>query len=81
MSLWLLEPIDKHSGPWNPWYDKCFGAVVRAKTETEARQVLAGQTNAYDEGPDAWLNPALSTCVQLSARGKAEVLLREEHWA
>lgn len=32
MKLWLLRPIETE-GPnlWDPWYDKAFGFVVRAK--------------------------------------------------
>lgn len=37
MKLWLLRPIDPHGGLWDPWFDKIFGFVVRAETETEAR--------------------------------------------
>lgn len=37
MRLWELRPIDKDSGPWEPWYDKAFGFVVRADTEAQAR--------------------------------------------
>ena len=40
MKLWILMPkenLNKGDDPWNPWYDKCFGMIIRAKTEEEAR--------------------------------------------
>ena len=40
MKLWLLRPIEDYGGAWRPWYDKCFGAVVAAETEEEARGLI-----------------------------------------
>jgi len=42
MPLWLLRPredLPVEDNPWEPWYDKAFGFVVRAKTEAIARQL------------------------------------------
>ena len=36
MRLWLLRPQEgliEGDNPWDPWYDKAFGFVVRAETE------------------------------------------------
>ena len=42
MKLWLLEAkanLPTDDNPWEPWYDKSFGFVVRAETEAEARKI------------------------------------------
>jgi len=41
MKLWLLRPrvLEDTFDPWEPWYDKAFGFVVRAETEKDARQM------------------------------------------
>jgi len=49
MNLWLLRPSsnlpdDRAKNPWIPWYDKCFGMVIRAETEEDARK-LADELN------------------------------------
>src|SRR5688572_16143402 len=67
MSLWILEPIDEDSRPWDPWYEKAFGYVVRAMSEERARQFASEQ--AGDEGMGAnspWLDPSLSRCQLLT---------------
>lgn len=81
MKLWILRPI-KHlpaDNPWDPWYDRCFGMVVRAKSEPEARS-LAGR-KAGPEGFQAWQDKALSTCKILSDDGPAEVVIEDVHSA
>ena len=40
MKLWLLRPIEGlENDPWEPWYDKAFGFVIRAETEKRAREI------------------------------------------
>ena len=51
-TVWILKPKDDREttdepDPWQPWYDKCFGMVIRAETETQARVVA--QEAAKDE--------------------------------
>lgn len=78
MKLWILKPISHDKGPWKPWYDKVFGFVVRAKTEQEARGIAhfnAGDENRTDKAP--WLYAELSTCVELTTEGDAEMILRD----
>ena len=70
MKLWILRPLEFKtqdmnlhglgSGPWSPWYDKSFGFVVRADSETEARLLAA--ENCSGEGENAWLDEKLSFC-------------------
>ena len=92
MKLWYLEPLESsvRSGesrrdPWDPWYDKAFGFVVRAKNEVEARQFAAA--DAGDEAPSKWFksdddfNPWLdsnySSCTELTNEGVSDVVLRD----
>ena len=74
MKLWILQPIE----PWDPWYDRAFGFVVRAQTEQEAR-VLAS-TEAGDEGGSSWQDEDKTTCYELTAEGFSCVVLRD-FWA
>jgi hypothetical protein len=62
--LWLLTPRNDLSGidPWQPWYDKAFGFVIRAESEIEARQLAdnqAGRENGFSwPGRHEWLDEA-----------------------
>lgn len=81
MNLWLLRPVDKlpkNDNPWEPWYAKAFGFVVRAETEQDAR-VLADK-GAVDEnrsGKHPWLNTRYSTCVKLNHKGQSKIVMRD----
>ena len=79
MKLWILLPIHRDGfDPWEPWYDKAFGFVVRAETENEARQFAnrnAGDENWDDKTP--WLDGKYSTCDELVPNGEAGVVLRD----
>lgn len=91
MKLWLLRPIEKQSDdPWDPWYDRAFGFVVRAETEDAAREIA--NQNAGDENREwlkgdqsgerkPWMNPKYSTCVELSHEGEAELVIVDYHAA
>lgn len=84
MKLWILRPVKdlpKGDDPWAPWYDKAFGFVVRAETETEARTIAdegAGDEN-YKQTP--WLEAKYSTCTELTADGDADVVMMDYHAA
>lgn len=73
MKLWRLKEIDG-AAPWRGHYDVTTEIIVRAKTEEEARDLA--QWEAQDEGKQAWLNPAYSTCEVIPLRG-AFVLLAD----
>lgn len=82
MKLWLLRPEhwgdgggNEERGLWNPWYDKCFGVVVRAGSEETARLLASAESG--DEGDEAWLSPARTTCEELTADGPAEVVISD----
>lgn len=75
--LWILEPV-AGSGPWDPWYDKAFGFVIRAATESDARRIA--HESAGDEnrgGADPWLDPSLSTCEILIEDGEPGIIMRD----
>lgn len=77
MKLWILRPA-KESLLWNPWYDKAFGFVIRAETEEDARRIA--QENAGDEtryNAPAWTDPVNSTCIELTADGPEEEIMRD----
>jgi hypothetical protein len=71
MKLWLLQVNDAQE----PWFDRMFGFVIRAKDEGAARRLAS--LRAGDEGPEAWLSPAHSTCVELKADGPEEVIMED----
>lgn len=78
MKLWLLRPKENlgKDDPWDPWYDKPFGYVIRAETEKEARQ-MAEAERVGDIRVGAWLFTKYSTCVELTAEGPAEVIIED----
>ena len=85
MKIWLLRPI-KGSGAWEPWYDKCFGFVIRAETSDAARSAAAkqgGDENPLFDEPQGspWLDSSQSSCVQLTADGKAGLVIQDFHAA
>jgi hypothetical protein len=90
MKLWLLHPLEnlpKHDNPWEPWYDKVFGFVVRAKDEAAARELAHGQAGRENKNTflnertsnttAPWKEAKYSTCVELRPRGPAEVVLSD----
>lgn len=80
MKLYLLRPIDENDvgsldNPWEPWYDKAFGFVVRAKDEETARKLASEKCG--DEKANAWLDAKYSTCDELTSNGEAKVVIRD----
>lgn len=74
--------------PWAPWYDKAFGFVVRAEDEQAARALASkdagdeagGRDHSVTpprERPNPWLDPDLSSCVELTAEGSSEVVMKD----
>lgn len=81
MKLWLLKPINGAAPPWGG-HDMTYGVVVRAEDERAARQLARSQ--AGDEvrvdltasaNRDAWIDPALSNCVELLPEGGPGVII------
>lgn len=90
MKLYLLRPVDNlpdNDNPWDPWYNKCFGFVVRAKNEPEARQFATEDAGDENRGTfmgakisrtnAPWLDPMYSTCVELKKVGDAGVIIKD----
>lgn len=90
MKLWLLRPVDDlpdGDNPWEPWYDKAFGFVVRAESEADARAladrdagdenrgVFLGRKTADTKNP--WLDSRYSTCAELTAEGEPRVVIKD----
>jgi hypothetical protein len=78
MKLWLLR-ANEGNECWEPWFDKTFGMVVRARNELEARSIAA--ENADNERMIAWLSTENSSCVELTRQGKSELIIRDNHAA
>lgn len=89
MNLYLLRPVNyvpnrvhhiEGCNPWDPWYDKAFGFVVRAEDETQARQLAdanSGGEGTECEAPEyrhPWLKPDLSICEVLAELTCSECL-------
>lgn len=90
MKLYVLRPIEvllKNDNPWEPWYDKAFGFVIRAETPDRARQIahenagdenrgeFAGRPRANTKTP--WLDKKYSTCEELKEGGEEELIVRD----
>lgn len=81
MKLWLLRPVDGlrtfkgRPNPWYPWYNKCFGFVIRAETEKDARKIAA--EDCRNEGESAWMDVRYSTCKELLPNGEAGIIIED----
>jgi len=74
-TIWVLRPKDdrpnrgdRKADPWSPWYDKCFGMVVRAENEQQAR-TIANQEADCEAGirgeTRVWSDNKLVLCVPI----------------
>ena len=87
MKLWLLkarEDLIGDNNPWDPWYDKAYGFVIRAFNERRARQLADGNgsdENGAIKGVKPWLDAKYSTCEELLPDGEPGELLRDFHSA
>ena len=90
MKLWILRPVkglDKNDNPWEPWYDKVFGFVVRAETEDEARAFAHAEAGDENRGEflyrktantnQPWMDAKYSTCTDLLPEGDAGVVMQD----
>ena len=87
--LWLLRPVEDltEDDPWEPWYDKAFGFVVRAETEKEAREFAHAEAGDENRGEfkgletpkerTPWLDEKYSTCVTLYTYGEEGIIIRD----
>ena len=93
MKLWILRPVNglpHGDDPWEPWYDKAFGFVVRASTEEAARALADADAGDENRGQyqnntivtfKPWLDAKYSTCEELQAEGEESVLMSDVHSA
>jgi hypothetical protein len=83
--LYILRPIE--GDPlWESWYDKSFGFVVSAASPKEARKLAqessGDETRNYDgDKHPAWTSPEHSTCKELTATDKSEIIMQDFHSA
>lgn len=90
MKIFELRPtkdLDNGDNPWDPWYDKSFGFIVRATNEKEAR--LLAHENAGDENrglfldreiaktQSPWVDEKYSTCVELKVNGEVCIIMKD----
>ena len=77
--LWMLTPrrLGAVKDHWEPWYDKCFGFVVRAETEQEARMLAEAAAGDESRNEKVWLNAEYSFCDLLVARGMPGVIIND----
>lgn len=67
----------------NPWAIEAFleapwSMLIRASSEDEARRLASRQdAEMLDHVPRAWLDPALSLCVEITTEGEPGILLVE----
>ena len=86
MTLWLLRPRGNlgEYNPWEPWFDKAFGFVVRADTELQARKIAhmyAGDEVGLRRTGLAWMSPRYSTCEPLEHDGPQGMVIKDFHSA
>lgn len=90
MTIWILRPVanlPSHDDPWEPWYDKVFGFVVRAESEEDARNFAHADAGAENRGEflrqvtantnSPWLDSKYSTCEPLSSDGEPGVVMQD----
>ena len=96
MKLWILRPVaglPEDDNPWEPWYEKAFGFVIRAETEEDARKIAHENAGHENDGEfklpqmshaehrwnttTPWLDAKYTSCTELSAEGEAGVLMRD----
>lgn len=71
------ELPDDRTNPWFLVYDCASGFIVEAESEIAAREIAANACG--DEGTNAWLSPALSTCEELKPDGTSGIIMRDFH--
>ena len=93
-NLYILRPEEglvAEDNPWSPWYDKCFGFVVRATSEEAARKLAQEKAGDEKRGEflkqkisntkTPWLDPKYSTCEVLEAEGEIGIVMEDFHGA
>jgi hypothetical protein len=78
-ALYILRPkaCEPKDDPWDPWFDKCFGFVIVAESEDEARQLADKEAGDENRGSflraktadtnHPWLDSKYTSCELLTA--------------
>jgi hypothetical protein len=79
MTIWNLKPLQTlgPEHPWEPWWDTTHAFVIRAGSEDEARAMTerrAGEEVRNNGGKNPWLDPTLTSCVELTLDGEPTVV-------
>ena len=83
MKIYILRPktetpLEGTFDPWEPWFDKAFGFVITAKNEENARKIADDSGgDESDKETRPWLDSKYSTCVELTAGNKEELVIRD----
>lgn len=83
MKIYILRPkedLPDSDDPWEPYYDKSFGFIVRANSEKEARGFAdagAGDENCGEKTANPWLDERYTTCEELSVMGDKGVIMMD----
>ena len=90
MKVYELIPVENlplNDNPWEPWYDKNFGFIIRGENEKEAREIA--NENAGDENrgeflrektantKTPWLDEKYSTCIEISGNGEKGLIMQD----
>ena len=88
--VYILRPkteLPENDNPWEPWYDKTFGFIVRAIDEATARKYAdesAGDENRGEfmnkeiaKTKNPWLDEKYTTCEELSGNGDEGVIMKD----
>ena len=73
MKLFILKLIKN----WPAGYDCNCQMIVRAKDESQARNIAQDQTNGDEKicNPDCWTNKDVSSCRELTVSDHAGILI------
>lgn len=83
MKLWILKSRDDElrgsdNNPWHKKYDVMLACVVRAESESRAREIAQSEgADEVREGLLAWLAPEYSTCEELLTDGEEGLIISD----
>ena len=90
MKIFELRPVENlknNDNPWEPWFDKSFGFIVKAETEAEARKYAGENAGGENRGEflstktanttNPWIDEKYSTCVELNGDGEAGMIMQD----
>lgn len=82
--LWILGPredLAANDNPWEPWFDKCFGVIVEATGEDDARRIAHANCVATDETTlrdrRVFLDSKYTDCRELRPIGEERLIMAD----